>query len=580
MTHMRLSRIGLVLLSAALTAHAAETLSVSPAGPLKSLAEARDAIRAMRRAGKLDAVTVQVRGGTYLLTEPFVLTPEDSGTAQAPVVYAAYPGERPVFSGGRRITGWQKGEKNVWTAEVPGVKEGQWYFHQLFVRGTRAIRSRTPTNGYYRAEGMSPKEGPYALKFRGNDVKKAWEGTEAEVVALLAWSDIRMPIVKVDEESHVATLSGNPRPSNREADARYWIENTPEGVDSPGEWYLDRKTGVLSYIARAGEDVPNEEVIAPAIEQLVWIEGKPAEGKLVRDITFRGLEFRHADWNLPKGGYADTQAAVAVGAALAATGAENVTFDRCVVTQIGGYAIWFGRGSKRNRVLHSEIYDIGGGGVKLGEPAQHREEALQNFENQIADNHIHHLGEVYAPAIGIFVLQSGRNEIVHNHVHDLYYTAISVGWTWGYSANQSKGNKIEYNHLHHIGKNVLSDMGAIYTLGEQPGTVIRNNLIHDVWSFTYGGWGIYPDEGSSEELIENNIVYRTKSAGFPPTLRTGEPGAEQRVCLRHGVPDDAHARGAAQFVHLHRQYRLLRPGSTAGQQLERRSLQTGAQHLL
>ena len=89
-----------------------------------------------------------------------------------------------------------------------------------------------------------------------------------------------------------------------------------------------------------------------------------------------------------------------------------------------------------------------------------------------------------------------------------------MGWTWGYAANQSKGNIIEYNHLHDIGKEMLSDMGGIYTLGEQPGTRIRNNLIHDIASFTYGGWGIYPDEGSSDMLIENNIVYHCKSAGF------------------------------------------------------------------
>ena len=112
------------------------------------------------------------------------------------------------------------------------------------------------------------------------------------------------------------------------------------------------------------------------------------------------------------------------------------------------------------------------------------------------------------------MLQSGRNQIVHNHIHDLFYTAISVGWTWGYGANQSRANIIEYNHLHDIGKEMLSDMGAIYTLGVQPGTRIRNNLIHDVASFTYGGWGIYPDEGSSEMLIEDNIVYHCKSAGF------------------------------------------------------------------
>jgi parallel beta-helix repeat protein len=96
----------------------------------------------------------------------------------------------------------------------------------------------------------------------------------------------------------------------------------------------------------------------------------------------------------------------------------------------------------------------------------------------------------------------------------LFYTAISVGWTWGYGPNQSKGNVIEYNRIHDIGKDMLSDMGGIYTLGVQPGTRIRNNLIYNISSFTYGGWGIYPDEGSSDMLIENNIVYNCKSAGF------------------------------------------------------------------
>ncbi len=492
----------------------AETLYVSPEGPIRSLAEARDAIRAKRQAGSREAFTVLVRAGTYIMTEPFVLTPEDSGSPEAPVVYAAQPGERPIFSGGRKIDGWRQGEKGVWTAEVPGVRDGRWYFRQLFVRGARAQRARTPTHGFYRIDGPSPKDGPFRLRFRGSDIRSTWAGSDAEVVALLAWAEIRMPIISVDEATHTAVLTGNPRPSNRETDARYWIENTPDSLDSAGEWYLDRKSGVVSYRPRTGEDMTAEEVVAPALTQLVRLEGRPEEGKLIRNVTFRGLEFRHSDWTLSPKGYADTQAANEAGAAFEAVGAENVTIDRCVFSQLGTYAIWFGRGSKRNRVLHTHIYDVGAGGIKLGETRQHPDEALQNFENTISDCHIHHLGVIFPPAVGIWIAQSGRNTVSHNHIHDLYYTAISVGWTWGYTANQSKGNIIEYNHLHHIGKDMLSDMGAIYTLGEQPGTVIRNNLIHDVWSFTYGGWGIYPDEGSSDMLIENNVVYRTKSAGF------------------------------------------------------------------
>jgi len=137
-----------------------------------------------------------------------------------------------------------------------------------------------------------------------------------------------------------------------------------------------------------------------------------------------------------------------------------------------------------------------------------------NNGHVITDNHIHSLGRVYAPAIGVLILQSGMNQVAHNHVHDLYYTAISVGWTWGYQDSPCHHNVIEFNHLHDIGQARLSDMGAVYTLGPQTGTVIRNNLIHDVDAFTYGGWGLYTDEGSTGILLENNVIYRTKSAGF------------------------------------------------------------------
>ena len=475
------------------------TVDVAPNSPIDSLAAARDFLRAQREKGAPPPYIVRVHAGTYRLTETLVLDPQDSG-----ITIENAPGDHPVISGGRRIEGWRVTSGPLLTAPATG------HFNQLFVAGRRAQRARSPNYGFYRADGPSSQDHPFLLHFRGAEIKPEWAEppsvSSVEVVALLAWAELRMPITSVDTASHIARLAADPQASNREADARYWIENTRDALDEPGEWYLDTNTATLYYWPIPGDNLTRDAAIAPALEQLVRIENS-------RDLVFRGLDFRHSEWSMPAAGYAGRQAAIEAPSAIEATGAENVTIDRCTFSQMGGYAVWFGRGSRHNRVTANEIYDMGGGGIKIGE-TDIPESAGQNFENTVTDNDIHDLGLVYPSAVGIWVGQSSRNSISHNHIHDLSYTAISVGWTWGYGPNQCSGNQIEFNHLHDIGKRILSDLGAVYTLGVQPGTVIRNNLIHDIESFTYGGWGIYLDEGSSKILVENNIVYNTKSAGF------------------------------------------------------------------
>jgi hypothetical protein len=116
--------------------------------------------------------------------------------------------------------------------------------------------------------------------------------------------------------------------------------------------------------------------------------------------------------------------------------------------------------------------------------------------------------------VGILLMHTNGNRVAQYHVHHGYYTGISIGWEWGYQRSVATHNIIEYNHIHDIGQGLLSDMGAIYMLGVSPGTVIRNNLIHDVNSHHYGGWGIYNDEGSTHILVEDNVVYNTKFSGY------------------------------------------------------------------
>lgn len=488
-------------------------------GPFATLPAALQAARQARQAGRApDGVTVLLRGGVYPLAEPIILTPDDSGaSAPQPLTIAAYRDEKPVLSGGRRITGWKPvaGQPGVWQAAVPEAAHRQWTFRALFIEGRRATRARTPTEGFFRIDGPSPQDKPVKLRFKPGDIRAAWaQARDVEVIALLAWADFRYFLRAVDEANHVATLSGDPRPSNREANARYFIENAPDGLDAPGEWYLDSKTGVVRYWPLPGEDLTKAEVIAPKLDDLLILQGDLQARRPVRHVVLRGLTFSFTNWDPGPNGYADTQAAVAVRGDVRGEAAVDCVVEDCTFAHLSGYALEFGRGCQRIRIVGNEIVDMGAGGVRLGETAKRTEAFEQCHSHVVTDNHLHRLGRVYPPAVGVFILQSGHNRIAHNHIHDLYYTAISVGWNWGYQETPCRDNVIEFNHLHDIGQSMLSDMGAVYTLGIQQGTVIRNNLIHDVNSFTYGGWGLYPDEGSSQIVWENNVVYRTKSAGF------------------------------------------------------------------
>ena len=160
------------------------------------------------------------------------------------------------------------------------------------------------------------------------------------------------------------------------------------------------------------------------------------------------------------------------------------------------------------------MHDLGAGGIRVGDIEMAEAIPHPCGGHIITDNHIHHIGLVNAPAVGILIMLSGQNQIAHNEIDHTFYTAISVGWTWGYGESPCQDNKVEFNHLHDLGQGMLSDMGGVYTLGIQPGTVVRNNLIHDVNVSVYGGWGLYTDEGSSGIVFESNVVYRCQSAGF------------------------------------------------------------------
>ncbi len=495
-------------------------------GPFATLVRARDAIRATRAGSALRTpVNVYVRGGVYALSEPLVFLPTDSGTPEAPITYAAFPGEKVILSGGRVITGWKRapspaaGQNNrpeLWTAEVPGVKEGEWYFHQLFVNGERRQRARAPNSGFYRADGQFLPGNPSRFKFRPGDIHAAWaEEGDVEVVGLEKWAEFRLPLTAVDAATNTATLAAARQEFGDDKNARYWVENAADCLDAPGEWRLDRRAGTLSYLAMPGEDMSRAQFTASFLSQLVRLEGNnEGSNDPVHDIILRGLTFARIDWQLPPKGYADMQAAFDIPAAVELRCARHCRIERCTFAHLGQYALEIHHGSQDDKVLESEMADLGAGGVKIGDPEIPKGAAETTSGIVVSENYIHNIGIVYPAAVGVWIGQSSGNTVAHNEIADTFYTAISLGWTWGSGPTAAHHNRIEFNSLHDIGRGMLSDMGCIYSLGVQPGTVERNNLCHDVTRYEYGGWGLYTDEGSSQIVLENNIVYRTQDGGF------------------------------------------------------------------
>jgi hypothetical protein len=515
-------------------------------GPLATIGRARDIVREKKLAGELTgAVTVWVRGGRYPIRAPLAFAAEDS----APVTYAAYPGETPIIDGGTRIEGWRTATVNgraAWAVVLPAVARGEWHFRSLFVGGERRPRARLPKVGpeperrtFHLMEDV-PGTAKDAGLFEGSrcfvhapgDVRADWRNlADVEIVALHYWVEERLPIERVDPVSRLVTCARRSifalKDDTANRWARYYVENVFEALSEPGEWYLDRPSGTLYYLPLPGETPEGTEVFAPNVDQLLVLAGRPAEGAYVEFLRFVGLVFEHADWHQPAGGHdgdsgsapgidygAAPQAAANLGGTVSLAGARHCAIEDCEVRHVGLYAIDLADGCRGNRVVGNEISDCGGGGVKLSGADARGPACRRSGNTRITDNHIHACGRVFHSAVGVILRHAADNVVAHNHIHDLFYTGISCGWVWGYGESVTRGNRIEANHVHDLGHGWLSDMGGIYTLGIQPGTVIRANVVHDVTRANYGGWAIYPDEGSSHIVIEDNLCHDTDSQAF------------------------------------------------------------------
>ncbi len=496
-------------------------LVLQPEGPLSSLIAARDAVRAARALGDDSPARIRVAGGVYRFESPLLLEPGDSK-----IRFEAEPGAHPRFLGSRQIRGWIRGLNGQWLAKV----DPAWGFEALWVNGRRATRARTPNEGFLQAVGQPtqavpgvPLAGPASktlIAVAPEDSACLQRLTPEQIRAVQvmvyqSWDASRLSLAgSQPEEGTLQFTGGFFEFFSLEPWHRLRFENYLEALDAPGEWFLEAD-GTLHYLPLPGEDMAAAVVEAPVAEQWIVLKGQPEKDRWVTDIAFHGLSFEFQNWHLPPEGLHAGQAAAGLKLpAIEAAGVRGLHFEDCELAHTMTHAVWLRGGCSHAEFRHCRLQDLGAGGIYVGDPGVKTEGPQHTHHVLIEDCILRGGGRHFPAGIGVTLFHASDSTIRHCDIGDFFYSATSLGWTWGYAPTVAGRNTVENCHLHHLGWGVLSDMAAVYTLGSQIGTVIRNNHIHDIACASYGAWGLYNDEGSTGVLWENNLIHDTQSGGY------------------------------------------------------------------
>jgi hypothetical protein len=587
----------------------------TPDKPFATVARARDAVRDKIAAGLQADVLVMIRGGVYRLTETLVFGPQDSGTQEHSITYAAYPGEKVVLSGGRIITGWKQGQGNIWTAQVDGAKDGRWYFRQLFVNGRRAIRARTPDADeeppYWRIKSSSLegwggiRDNTQPITLSVTQPIKAWNNlSDVEFVWGYNHNGFRKCLSTADETVQQFTL---PPPYPLLLPGQYGggyyqcypkvrsachFENALEMLDKHGEWYLDRQSGVLSYMPRQGEDMTRAEVVAPVVHNtLLSLAGQP--DRPVRHLRFKRIHVQHVDRPLTDGGFFTVwncathrfkpdgktlDRNVWMDSAVQMQHARGCEFLDGGVAHVEGAAVTLRDGTANIIVEGNVIHDIGANGIGAGSECR-----WKNYANdfigpspqdgeyrgyRIANNHVYDCGMVHYGAAGIEINTTQDSVVAHNLVHDIGYCGLIVYGDMEKDRAFAQDNLVENNHVHDVSK-AMTDGAGIYCMLPQTGggCTIRNNLVHDIHVNPANNvnnenrhkitFGLYLDIICKNYHVFNNVVYGAASGKPFFLLRTelSDNRHADNLFQIEGTPPRAFLEAMESFAGLEPAYR-------------------------
>ena len=509
-------------------------------------------------------ITIYMEGGTYAFHEPVFIRPEDSGTKESPTIIRSVGDEKVILSGGISINGWKKQGK-VWVADVPVFNGRPLDFRQLWVNGKKAVRARDVEDFEKMNRICSVDEKneilyvPVVSIRRLIDNKGNLKAKYAEMVLHQMWCVANLRIRSVEVQGDSAAIRFHqpesriqfehpwPRPmvTTDGHNSAFYLTNARELQDVPGEWYHDIDARKVYYYPREGEKMQEAEVIVPAVETLVRVEG--TLDRPVRHIRFEKITFSYTTWMRPsEKGHVPLQAGMYLtdgyridpkmqrnylnhpldnqgwlgrpAAAVRVVAARQIDFERCRFEHLGSTGLDYEEAVQGGVVRGCLFHDIAGNGLLVGsfspaahethlpyDPADRREVCTQQQINNC------YFTEIGNEDWGCLAIAAGYVEdinIEHNEISEVPYSGISLGWGWTQTVNCMRNNRVHANLIHHYAKHMY-DVAGIYTLGSQPKSYVTENCVHSIYKPGYvhdpNHWFyLYTDEGSSFITVRDN----------------------------------------------------------------------------